>query len=74
MTDYITPVAQPTPYLNTISNIHDYSSLIKFYELMFAGNPLILITVVFMGLYGGMVIYENVNKAKRGDTNDCNKN
>ena len=68
------PLAQPTPYLNTISTIHDYPSLIKFYELMFNGNPLILITVVFMGLYGGLVLYETYTKRNNEVIqNDCNK-
>lgn len=73
MTDHIMPVAQPTPYINTISNIHDWDSLIRFYDLMFDSNPFILFTVAFVGLYGGLVLYEQYNKRKEVKNDDCNK-
>lgn len=45
-----------TTYLNTLSNVHDIPSLIKFYDLMFGTNPLVWIITCVIGIYAGLVL------------------
>lgn len=49
-------------YLNTLSNIHDVSSLINFYDLMFGTHPFVLITTIFVGLYLGVSLIQYRHK------------
>ena len=65
--------AEPEIYINTIGNIHDWASLVKFYDMMFSSNPMVFITVCFVGLYAGLLIYEKYSK-NEVIHNDCNKN
>ena len=64
-------------YINTLSNIHDIPSLIEFYQLMFAGNPLVLFTTLFIGLYVGCMLIEKRQKkyqSKGGEQNEHSNN
>jgi len=64
-TNSTTFLPQGEVYLNTISNIHDWDSLILFYNLMFAGHPLVFISCVFGGLYFGCMLIEHKKRSKQ---------
>ena len=49
-------VPTTTTYFNTLSNVHDIPSLIKFYDLMFGTHPFVWIITCVIGIYAGFML------------------
>lgn len=66
--DGTTIMPQHEIYVNSIFNIHDIPSLVEFYNLMFSGNPFLLLSCVIIGAYIGCMFIEVYRKkSKRGE-------